>query len=215
VDGKRFADVGQIQPIGAARCSMPVTRSPSEVTTWSAGRPFHALPWSKMCPSPSHWVEHCNGIAITSSASPRPCGKPWLPRAASVPVSGGALADQVGEDVPGLVQHHRAVRDREDEFLAVLAGPVVSRAGLAVRGLAVRVVVVQQSGHGLLDDEDGIAAASAVAPVGAAQRLELLTVYADATVASVTRGGMQLDAVHEGGHGGCLQVQQKKYGIVS
>ncbi len=41
-----------------AMCSMPVTRSPSEVTTFSAARPFHALPWSKMCPRPSHWVEH-------------------------------------------------------------------------------------------------------------------------------------------------------------
>ncbi len=70
-----------------AMCSMPVTRSPSEVTTFSAARPFHALPWSKMCPSPSHWVEHCRGIAITSSAPPMPCGKPWLPSAASVPVS--------------------------------------------------------------------------------------------------------------------------------
>ena len=66
---------------------MPVTRSPSEVTTSPAGRPFQAMPWSKMCPSPSHWVEHCRGMAMTSSAPPMPCGKPCLPAAASVPVS--------------------------------------------------------------------------------------------------------------------------------
>ena len=70
-----------------AACSMPVTRSPSLVTTSPARRPFHAMPWSKMWPRPSHWVEHCSGIAITSSAPPMPCGKPWLPRSASMPVS--------------------------------------------------------------------------------------------------------------------------------
>ena len=70
-----------------AACSMPVTRSPSLVTTSPARRPFQAMPWSKMWPSPSHWVEHCSGIEITSSAPPIPCGKPWLPRSASTPVS--------------------------------------------------------------------------------------------------------------------------------
>src|SRR3954447_14619573 len=40
-----------------------------------------------MWPRPSHWVEHCSGMAMTSSAPPMPCGKPWLPRSASVPVS--------------------------------------------------------------------------------------------------------------------------------
>ena len=73
--------------ISPATVSMPVTRSPSLVTTSPARRPFQALPWSKMCPRPSHWVEHCSGMAITSSAPPMPCGKPWLPRSASVPVS--------------------------------------------------------------------------------------------------------------------------------
>src|SRR3954469_22274749 len=73
--------------IRPATCSMPVTRSPSLVTTSPARRPFQALPWSKMWPRPSHWVEHCSGMAMTSSAPPMPCGKPWLPRSASVPVS--------------------------------------------------------------------------------------------------------------------------------
>ena len=71
----------------AAAVSMPVTRSPSQVTTSPAARPFQALPWSKMWPRPSHWVEHCSGMAMTSSAPPKPCGKPWLPRSASTPVS--------------------------------------------------------------------------------------------------------------------------------
>jgi hypothetical protein len=123
---------------------------------------------------------------------------------------GGALAGQAGEDVPGLVEDDGAVRDGEHEVLAVLAGPVVTGAGLAVRGLAVGVVVVvQQRGHGLLDDEDDIAATPAVAPVGAAQRLELLTVHGGHAVASVTRGDMQLDAVHEGRHGGASRYCRK------
>lgn len=71
----------------SATVSIPVTPSPSEVTTDSAGRPFQARPWSKMWPSPSHWVEHCSGIAMTSSAPPIPCGNPWMPATASVPVS--------------------------------------------------------------------------------------------------------------------------------
>ena len=120
---------------------------------------------------------------------------------------GGALADHVGEDVTGLVEDHGAVRDRQHQVLAVLAGTVAAGAGLAVRSLAVgAVVIVEQRGDGLVDDEDDIASAPAVAPVGTAQRLELLTVDGGAAVAPVTRGGMQLDAVHEGGHGWCLQV---------
>src|SRR3954452_11476997 len=71
----------------AAAVWMPVTLSPSLVTTSPARRPFQALPWSKMWPRPSHWVEACSGMAITSSAPPRPCGKPCTPRSASVPVS--------------------------------------------------------------------------------------------------------------------------------
>src|SRR3954465_7127486 len=71
----------------AAVVSMPVTRSPSLVTTSPARRPFQATPWSKMWPRPSHWVEACSGRKTTSSAPPSPCGKPWVPRSASVPVS--------------------------------------------------------------------------------------------------------------------------------
>src|SRR3954452_21252033 len=71
----------------AAAVWMPVTLSPSLVTTSPARRPFQAIPWSKMWPRPSHWVEACSGIEITSSAPPIPCGKPWTPRSASVPVS--------------------------------------------------------------------------------------------------------------------------------
>src|SRR3954462_13444121 len=73
--------------ISAATVWMPVTRSPSLVTTSPARRPFQALTWWKMWPRPSQCVEHCRGMAITSSAPPMPCGKPWLPRSASVPES--------------------------------------------------------------------------------------------------------------------------------
>ena len=69
----------------SAAVSMPVTRSPARVTTSAAARPFQAWPWSKMCPSPSHCVEHCSGMAMTSSAPPSPCGN--SPSRASRPVS--------------------------------------------------------------------------------------------------------------------------------
>lgn len=116
---------------------------------------------------------------------------------------GGALADEVGEHVALLVEDDGAVGHVQDEVLAVLAGAVVTGTGLAVGGLAVRgVVVVEKRGDGLVDDQDHIAAAAAVPAVGPAERLELLPVDGGAAVASVTRGDMQLDAVHEGGHGG-------------
>ena len=107
--------------------------------------------------------------------------------------------------LPVLVQDDGAVRHGQDQVLAVLAGAVAALAGLAVGGLAVRaVVVVEQRGDVLVDDQDHVAAASAVAAVRAAERLELLPVNGGAAVAPVTRGDMQLDAVHEGGHGWCL-----------
>src|SRR5690606_4328380 len=115
---------------------------------------------------------------------------------------GGALPDQVGEDVARLVEDDGAVRHGQHQVLTVLAAAVAALAGLAVGGLAVRgVVVVEERRHGLVDGEDHIPAASAVAAVGSAERLELLTVDGGTAVASVTRGDMQLDAVHEGGHG--------------
>src|SRR3712207_5271392 len=40
-----------------------------------------------MWPRPSHCVEACSGMAMTSSAPPMPCGNPCTPRSASVPVS--------------------------------------------------------------------------------------------------------------------------------
>ncbi|GAA3304300.1 hypothetical protein GCM10020295_55080 [Streptomyces cinereospinus] len=123
------------------------------------------------------------------------------------------MPDQVGEDVARLVQHHGPVRHRQHQVLAVLAGAVAALAGLAVGGLAVRgVVVVEQRGDRLVDGEDHVAAAAAVAAVRSAQRLELLTVDGGTAVTSVTRGDVQFDAVHEGGHG---VVPPVTYGNVS
>lgn len=121
-----------------------------------------------------------------------------------------AVADEVREDVARLVEHDRAVRHRQDQVLAVLARAVAALAGLAVGGAAVRlVVVVEQRGHGLVDDQHHVTAPAAVAAVRAAERLELLPVYGGTAVASATRGDVQLDAVHEGGHGMCLQLRTK------
>lgn len=49
---------------------------------------------------------------------------------------GGALSDEVREDIAGLVEHDRAVRHGQDQVLAVLAGAVAALAGLAAGGLA-------------------------------------------------------------------------------
>jgi hypothetical protein len=65
------------------------------------------------------------------------------------------------------------------------------------------VVVVEQRGDRLVHDQRHIAATAAVAAVRSAERLELLPVYGGAAVAPVTRGDVQFDAVHEGGHGRC------------
>ncbi len=130
------------------------------------------------------------------------CGVAEATAAALAGDEGGALADEVGQHLAVAVEDHGAVGDRQHQVLAVLAGTVVARARRTIGGLAMRVVVVfEERGDGLVDDQDHIAAAAAVAAVGAAQRFELLPHHGGHAVASVTRGDMQLDAVHEGGHG--------------
>jgi hypothetical protein len=59
----------------------------------------------------------------------------------------------------------------------------------------------------VVTDQDHVTATAAVAAVRAAERLELLPVDGGTAVTSATRGDMQLDAVHEGGHGMCLQLR--------
>ena len=60
-------------------------------------------------------------------------------------------------------------------------------AGFAVRA----VVVVEQSRHVAVDDEYYLATASAIAPVGASERLELLAVHRSATVSAIATLNME------------------------
>ncbi len=113
----------------------------------------------------------------------------------------GALAHEVGEDLAVLGLDHGAIGDRKDQGFAVLAAAPVAHAGAAVGGVAVRGVVVVQQGGGLgVDAQDDVAAVAAVAAVGTAERLELLAVDGDTTVAAGTAGYMQYYPVYKAGH---------------
>ncbi len=117
-----------------------------------------------------------------------------------------ARAHEVGEHLAVRRLHDRAVRHGQHDVLAVGAVAVRALAGLAAGGLAVRaVVVVEQRGGVGVDDEHDVAAATAVAAVRAAERLELLAVHRRAAVATVTSGDVQHDVVDERRHGDLLR----------
>jgi hypothetical protein len=61
-------------------------------------------------------------------------------------------------------------------------------------------VVVKQGGGLVVDAEDDIAAVPAVAAVGSAKGLELLTVDGDTAVAAGTAGYMQYYPVYKASH---------------
>jgi hypothetical protein len=67
---------------------------------------------------------------------------------------------------------------------------------VAVRG----VVVVKQRGGLGVDAQDDVAAIAAVAAVGTAERLELLPVNGDTTVAAGTAGYVQYYPVYKASH---------------
>ena len=113
----------------------------------------------------------------------------------------GAGADEVGEQLARGGGHHGAVGDREHQVGAVAAaavgaGPVATVLGPAVRA----VVVVQQRGHVGVDAQDHRPAGSAVAAVGATERLELLTMDRRDAVAAPPRGDVQRHPVDERRH---------------
>jgi hypothetical protein len=62
-------------------------------------------------------------------------------------------------------------------------------------------VVVEQRRRVVLDDQHDVTAVTAVAAVGAAERLELLAVDGRAAVPAVAGGDVQHDAIDEAGHG--------------
>jgi hypothetical protein len=96
----------------------------------------------------------------------------------------------------------RAVGDGEHHVDTVGAVAVTALTGLAGRRPAVRGVVVGQQRGGLgVDDQRNVAAATAVAAVGTAERLVLLAVDRGAAMAAVAGAGVQDDPVDERRHG--------------
>ena len=119
----------------------------------------------------------------------------------------GARADQVGQHGAALVGDDGAVGDGQHDVLPVRAVPVVTRAVAAVLALAPGVVVVvDQRGHVGVDAQDDRPARTAVAAVGAAERLELLAVHRGHAVAAAPRDDVQRHPVDErrDGHVGFL-----------
>ena len=92
------------------------------------------------------------------------------------------------DDVAGAVLDDGALGHGQHEVVAVGAVALVTGAGRAVAGLAVRVaVVVEQRRRRRVDPEDDRAAPSAVAAVGPAERLELLALDGGHTVPARSR----------------------------
>ena len=91
--------------------------------------------------------------------------------------------------------------DAQHGVLAAGAVAVAAGAGPAVARLLVRVVVeVQQRVHAGVHLEDDVPAVAPVAPVGAAERLELLAVDRRDAVPAVAGGDVHDHAVDESGH---------------
>ncbi len=112
-----------------------------------------------------------------------------------------ARPDEVGEDLAVRRHDDGAVRHGELQVVRVRAGLEPALALLPVAGRRVRAVVeVEQGVHARVDDEHDGAAAAPVAPVRAAERLELLAVHRGAPVAARTRGGVHHHPIDELGH---------------
>ncbi len=114
----------------------------------------------------------------------------------------GAVAEHVGEDLALGGGHDGAVGHAQLDVVAVGAVLVPALADAALLRGAVRGAVVLQQRRDLgVDDEDDVAAGTAVAAVRAAQRLELLAVHGGHAVAAVPAADVQGHAVDELAHG--------------
>ena len=121
---------------------------------------------------------------------------------------GRAIAREVREDLTLAIEDHGAVGHGQDDVIPVSTVAIRALARLATRGALVRAVVeADEGGHAGVYDEDDIAATPAIAPVGTAEGLELLTVDRGAAVSAVASGGMQVDPVDEGGHRAGLSMR--------
>lgn len=109
--------------------------------------------------------------------------------------------DHVDQDLAGRIPDHGADGNGKLEILAHEPCAVVAHAGPAVAGAAVRRMVVREKRSRLgVGDEHDVAAVTAVAPVGAAERLELLAVHRDTAVAALARTQVKRHGVDETDH---------------
>ena len=128
----------------------------------------------------------------------------------------GADAEQVGQHLAAGGLDLGPVRHRDDQVGTVGAGAVGALALPAVGGPADRAAVeVEQGGRTRVHLQDHVAAAPAVAPVRAAQRLELLPVNRGAAVSAVAGLHPQRDPVGELRHGVQLPLCMRKAGQVA
>ncbi len=144
-------------------------------------------------------AQQCETRGLAGSGSQR--GITQAAATAGGRLESGARADQVGQQPAVLVQHDGAVGNldlqvRAGRTVTVVAHPLLARR----RGHVRAEMEVQQRVDLRVDDEDDAAAAAAVAPVGAAQRLELLAVNRCAAVAAGTRPRMYDDPIDESRH---------------
>src|SRR5215471_5798771 len=94
----------------------------------------------------------------------------------------GPGADEVGEHAAVRGLDYSAVGNADDDVATVCAVAMRAGAGFAQRP----AVKVEQRGHARVHPKNDVTAATAVAAVGPAERLELLAVYRSAAVTTVT-----------------------------
>src|ERR1017187_3448723 len=174
--------------------------SPTSATVFSSRMRSRCWPGSPLRANPGALRRGLARAALPSPPPPPAAGTHLLAGAARA--GGGyepaAGADEIGEDLAVRGLHLGPVRHRDDQVGAVGAGPVRTLALLAVTGPADRAAVeVRQGRRARVHFEDHIPAVAAVAPVRAAERLELLAGNRGAALPAVAGLHLQRDPVGE------------------
>src|SRR5690606_10710858 len=124
-----------------------------------------------------------------------------------------ARTDEVGQHLALLGEHDGAFGDAQFEGFARGAVAVAALALFAVTRTGVRAEVKVEKGvHAGVDGEEDVAALTAVAAVGSAERLELLPVHGGTAIAAGTRGEMDHRPVDESGCHGVPSCTDDAYG---
>ena len=111
------------------------------------------------------------------------------------------MANEVSKDPTIGIRHNCALRDMDDDVVSIGARAVRTLARFAVASLAVgRAMNLQQAAGAVIDHEDHVAAATAIAAVWASEWLELLAMNGCAAMPAVTSGRVDDRAVNKCGH---------------